>query len=149
MPVYKCRSWMLHLAVELDGLTTLSFASGVGFFLFLWLLCSVLLGVLLEYFSLLRRVTGDMHQACFVTVQPIYQMSCMAFPAISSAALLRFGWQCGFSSLTFPAMTGTVGLCPGGGFRMCSSFIGLLRNLHAFKNIAYLLVGLPLKFPAL
>ena len=34
----------------------------------------------------------------------------MVFLALSSADLLRVGWQCGSSALTFPAMTGTVGL---------------------------------------
>ena len=56
---------LLDAAVELDGLTTLFFAAGAGFIIFMWLPHGVLLGVFLKYFTLLGGVSGAMQQACF------------------------------------------------------------------------------------
>ena len=43
---------LLRFAVELDGLTTLLVAAGASFFVFLWPMCGVLLGLFLEYYAL-------------------------------------------------------------------------------------------------
>ena len=59
---------LLRITVEFDGLSTLLLSNGVGFFLFLWPLRGVLLGLLLEYFSLFLKVPGAMHQAFFSLV---------------------------------------------------------------------------------
>ena len=56
--------YFLHVSIELDGLTTLGFVSGAGFILFVWPLRNVPLGVFLEYFTILRGVSGAMQQAC-------------------------------------------------------------------------------------
>ena len=66
---------LLRLAVEIDGLATLFLATVAGLFLFVWPLCGVLLRVLLEYFVILYRVPGAMHQACFFTGRPICRMA--------------------------------------------------------------------------
>ena len=90
-----------------------------------------------------------MHQSYYFTGHQIARMDFMVFLALASATLLWVGWRGGFSSLTFPDMTGMVGFFPGGGFGRCYSFIYFLRNIHAFKHYSCLLVGLTLKFPAL
>ena len=79
---------LLHFPVRLDRLTTPVFASGLGFFVLMWLLHGVLLVSFLEYFSVLRGVPGDMKHTRFVTGRPISQMACIIFPALSSAVLL-------------------------------------------------------------
>ena len=56
---------LLRLAVKLDSLTTPFLAIRAGFFLFVWPLRGVLLGVFLEYFVLFCRVPGAMHQESF------------------------------------------------------------------------------------
>ena len=83
---------LLHFPVKLDGLATLFLASGTSFFLFVWLLNGVLLGLLMNYFALLRRVPRAMHQYFFVTGWPISQMACIIFLVISRVALLGVGW---------------------------------------------------------
>ena len=118
---------LLSLAIELDGLATIFLAAKSGFFfLFVWPLCGILLGLFIEYFALFCRVSGAMHQVCFFTGLPIAQMACMICLAISSAALLGVGWIGKLSSLTFPGMTGTVRFCPVGIFRSVTNFIELL-----------------------
>ena len=140
---------LLRLAIKLDVITTFFVAAGAELFIFVWTLCGLLLGVLLKYSTLLRRVPGDIYQACFIIGWPIARMACMIFLALSSAALIGVGWRGGFYHLTFPENNGTFGLCPGGDFRRRSSFVDVLRNFHAFKFCACLLVGIPLKVPAL
>ena len=76
-------------------------------------------------------------------------MACMIFPALSSVALLGVGWQVGFSSFMFPVMTGKVGLCPIGIFRIFNSFVYFLLNVHVFKNVACIFVGPSLKVTVL
>ena len=111
----------LRLFVELDSLTTNCFAAGEGFFVFVWPIYGVLIGLFLEYFTILYIFPGAMHEACFVTGRLISLMACMIFLALINANLLRVGCKGGFSSLTFPTMNGTVGICAVGGFRSCSS----------------------------
>ena len=101
---------LLNLAVKIDGLTTLVFAAGVGFFVFVSPLRGVLLGLFLEYFAHLHGLTGAMKQECFVTGRPITRMYCIMFLGIASASLLGFCWRCRFSSFIFLAMTGTIGI---------------------------------------
>ena len=139
---------LLRLAIELDSIATLFPASGVGFFIFVWLLRVILLGVLLEYFTLFCIVAGAMHQACFCTGRLITWMACMICLALATADLLGVGQQVGFYSLMFPEMAGTVGISPNGCFRRCSLFVELFCNIHAFRNFACCLVGLPLKVPS-
>ena len=55
--------YFLHYSVKLDGLTTLDFSTGAG--LFVGPLHGVIAGVLLQYFTILRGVSGDMQQAFF------------------------------------------------------------------------------------
>ena len=73
----------------------------------------------------------------------------MIFLVLAGAAIFVGFWRGGFSSLAFPDMNGTVGFCPGDGFRSCSSFIYLLLNLHALEHLSCFPVGLTLKVPAL
>ena len=62
----------------------------------------------------------------------------------------RVDWRGGFSSLTFPAMTGMVGICPAvGNFLLCSSFVEFFCNFHLFKHVACLLVGISFKASSL
>ena len=67
-------------------------------------------GLFLEYFTLLRRVSRALHQACFVTGWPISHMACMIFLALASVALIVVGCQGRFYSLTVTAITGMVGI---------------------------------------
>ena len=60
---------LLHFSVKLNELTTLVFASGSGFFVFVWSLRGILVRVFLQYFALLRGVPGAMQQPCFSPVQ--------------------------------------------------------------------------------
>ena len=76
-------------------------------------------------------------------------MACIIFIVLSSAALLGVVWQGGFSSLKFSAMTGTVGICPYGGFRRYSSFVDLIVDFHHLNNITGLLVGITFEVPSL
>ena len=69
--------------------------------------------------------------------------------ALAGAALLRVDLGGGFYSLTFSAMTGMVNFCPVGVFRSVTTFVDLLRNFHAFKHSACILVGPFLKIPPL
>ena len=140
---------LLCLSVELNDLTTIFVASTVGLFVFVWLPYSVLLGIFLEYFTLLCIVPGEMHQAYFVTSRLIARMACIIFLELASTALPGVGWIGIFSSLTFPATVGTFGICSSGGFRRCYSFVYLLCNLHVFEHLICFLVGLPFKVPAL
>ena len=71
------------------------------------------------------------------------------FLDISGVALFVVGWRGGFSSLSFPAMTGTVGICLSGGFRSYSSFADLFGYFSPLKNLVGLLVGLPFDLPSI
>ena len=71
------------------------------------------------------------------------------FPTLTSTDFLDVGSKCVFSYLFFPAMTVTFGICPCGGFIMCSSFVDLFVNFHLLENIAGLIVGLTFKVPSL
>ena len=101
---------LLRLDIDLDGLTTICIATRLGLFLSMWLLHDVLFRVILEYFTLCRRVPGAMYQSCFVTGWMITQMDCMICLDLSSAYLIGVGWQGGFYPITFPAKTGTVSI---------------------------------------
>ena len=80
--------------------------------IFLWPLSGVLLGVFHEYFALFRRVPRYMHQACVCNGHPISWMACITCLALADVTLIGVGWQGSFSSLIFPAMAVTVGICP-------------------------------------
>ena len=81
---------LLRLDVKLDGIITLFVDAGVGFLV--GPLRGIPLGLLLEYFTLLHKVSRAMHQSCFVTVRSIDRMACMVFLSLSRAALLGVGW---------------------------------------------------------
>ena len=91
----------LHVLVELNRLTTPVYEAGSGFILFVWPLHSILLGLFLYYFTILRGVSGAMHKACFVTGRTIDRMACIIFLALSSAALLGLVGEAGFTPLIF------------------------------------------------
>ena len=91
-----------------------------------------------------------MKQAClFCSGGRISQMDCTFFLALSSAALLGVGRRGCFSSLLFTDVTFTVGFCPSGCFRRCSSFVYLLSNFRALENFTSLPVFLQLKILSL
>ena len=78
---------LLRLDFKLDGLTTHIISSGACFFFFVWPLCDVLIRVFLEYFTLICRVSGYMHQAyLFCTGRLIARMACMICLALARAA---------------------------------------------------------------
>ena len=99
---------LLHLTIKIDGLHTIFVAAGTEFFLLVWLLSDILLGLLLEYFALFRGVTRAMQrERIFRTVRLIYWMSCIICITLAGSALLGVGWRGSFSYLKFPSMTGT------------------------------------------
>ena len=64
-----------------------------GFFLLVWPLHGVLLGVFIDYFALLCRLPRVVQKEfLFSTGCPIARMACVIFLALSAAALLGFGW---------------------------------------------------------
>ena len=140
---------LLHMTVKIYGLSALFFVIGADFFLFVWLLCGAIIGVLLEYFALLHRVHGAMYQECFFNIRTITRTACMICLELDGAALLRVFWQGGFSYLMFSAMTGTVGFRPVSIFRSVTTFVNLLYNLHTFEYFACILVGTSLEILAL
>ena len=102
----------LHVSVKLDRLTTLGFSAGAGFVIFVWPLCGVFPGVLLEYFTILILVSGYMHKSCVSCTSHL--LTCREYIfclALASAALLGVGRLGGFSSLSFPGVVITVGIC--------------------------------------
>ena len=89
----------LHVSVKLDRLTTLGFSAGAGFVIFVWPLCGVFLGVLLD-------------KSCVSCTSHL--LTCREYIfclALASAALLGVGRLGGFSSLSFPGVVITVGIC--------------------------------------
>ena len=54
---------LLDAASKINRIATLCSAAGASFIIFLWLLCDVLFGVFLKYFTLLRGLYGAMQQA--------------------------------------------------------------------------------------
>ena len=95
---------------------------------------------------LLRGVSRDMHQSCFITGWTIYQMAWIIFLALYSAALLGAVWRSRFYPLSFTATTGMFVICPNGDdFRRCYSFVDLFHHLNEFKHYACIIVGITLK----
>ena len=123
---------LLCCAVKLDGITSFFVAFGVGF-LFMWPLHSVLVGVILEYFTLFRIVPVSMQQEYFPSVRPIARMACISCIALVSAACLGVVRRGGFSSLSFPAITGTVGVYPKWIFRIFSAFVDFPCDFRSFE----------------
>ena len=117
-------------------------ASGAGFFFIVWPLRGILGRVLLEYFEIFRRVLGAMRQACFPSGRTIARIAWISCLALSSAAFIRVGRKSSFSSISFLAMTGTVGICPNWSLRSCSTFVEFFRDYHSFEHITYSLVAL-------
>ena len=106
----------------------------------------ILITVFLEYFTILRGVSRAMQQACFINGSLIAPF----FRALACAALLRFGRRVGFNPFSFPDITRMVGICPMiGYFRRCFYFVDLFQHLHAFKRVACIHVGTPLKAPSM
>ena len=68
---------------------------------------------------------------------------------LASADLLGDGRRGGFSSLTFPDVTVTVGICSNWCFRRCSPFVDLFRYFHLLEHSTRLLVGFHIKIPSL
>ena len=68
----------LFIFFELDGFTMLSFSAGAGFFILTRLLRSIIFGIHLKYFTLLRRMYRDMHHTfLFSTSWRITWMDCI------------------------------------------------------------------------
>ena len=105
----------------------------VGLSFVVWPLRGVLGGVILQYFTFFCRVPGAMQQACFPSGRPIARMACIYCLVLASAARIGVGRQGGFSSLSFPSMTGTVGIFPIWGFRSVSTFVYFFCNFHSFE----------------
>ena len=94
---------LLNCDIKLDGLCALV-AAGEGFLVLLWILRGVLISLLFKDFTLFRQVSRAIQQACiFRTGRSITRMDCIVSLALASAALLRFGWRGGCSSLFLPA----------------------------------------------
>ena len=107
-------------------------------------------GLNLNYFTSLWGVSRSMQYAClFSTSQRTTQPAWMFCLALSSAALITVGRRGGFSSLSFPDVTVTVGFFPSGCFRRCSPFVDLFRDIHSLKHSTSFLVSFPLKIPSL
>ena len=70
------------------------------------------------------------------------------FLALASAALIGVGENRLLLTL-YPARTGTVGVCPSGGFRRCSYFVELFGDLHFLEHLASLLACLPFEVTSL
>ena len=86
----------LHVVSKLNGLTMLDFPSGVGFILFVWPLCGVLLGVLIYYFTLLRGVSGAMQHSCLShTGHLLARRDYIFFLALASSVLIGVGRRYG------------------------------------------------------
>ena len=109
--------------VKIGGLTTFFVSTRAGFSFVVWPLHGILGGVILQHFTLFYRVPGVIQQACFTSGRPIARMTCIYCLALASAACFGVGGRGGFSSLSFPAMTGTVGICPNWSFRNVSTLI--------------------------
>ena len=126
---------LLRLTIKIDGLHTIFVAAGTEFFLLVWLLSDILLGLLLEYFALFRGVTGAMQrERLFRTVWLIHRMSCIIFITLAGSALLGVGWRGSFSYLKFPAMTGTFGFWPVGIFKEYCEFNRILPQSPCVKT---------------
>ena len=61
----------------------------------------VLLGLFLEYFILLHRLSGAINQACFVTGWLIAHMDCMIFLRFPERPFLRLVGKDDFNPLRF------------------------------------------------
>ena len=61
---------------------------------------------------------------------------------LSIAALLRVDRRGGFSSLSFPVVTLTVGFYPSGYFRRCLPFLDLFKDFHPLEHCTNFPVGL-------
>ena len=139
---------LLRVSTKLESFSKLFFAAGVGF------LVDSLYGVLLQWITWVLHTTMwsvRVHATIFfITNQLIYRMACLIFLALVSAPLYGVDRKCGFDSLSFPDMNGTIGFCPVvSGFRRCSSFVDLFFYLHTFKYFTCFLVCLSLKVPYL
>ena len=110
---------LLCFPVKLDILTLLIFPTVTGFFVFVGALCVRLLGVLIDWFTLLLGLSGAIQRACFITGQMITWMSWIIFLALSRVALIRIAWRGVLSHLTFPVITDMVWICPSSNFRSC------------------------------
>ena len=144
-------SHAVHLfccAVKMDSLTSF-FVAAESVFLFMWPLHGILGGVILEYFTLFRRVSGAMQQSCFPSGWPIAPMACISCLGLASAARLRVGRQGRFSSLSFPAMTGAVGVCPRWSFRSVSVFVYFFCDFHSLEYFVCIFIDFHHKVLAL
>ena len=120
------RCHTVHLfccTVELDSLTTFFAAVRAGFYFIVWPLCGVLGRLFLQYFALFCKVPGAMQQPFFKFCLDNFSDGLHFCLALTSAAHIGVGRQGGFSSLSFAAMTGTVGIFPNWSFRCCPTFV--------------------------
>ena len=69
-------------------------------------------------------------------------MACTFYLAFARAALRGVGRLRGFSSLSFPDVTVTVGFCPSGFFRRCYPFVNMFSDLHALERCTSFPVGI-------
>ena len=125
-------------------------AAGAGLIILVGVMRRSLLCVLLNHFTLFRRVLGYMQKTClFRNSQRITRMACIVSLAFSSAYLTGVGWRSGFTSLFIPVRTGTVVFCLLIIFVRCSSFVDCLCNFHTLEHLTCLLVGHSFKTPSL
>ena len=140
----------LHVFIELYILTTLGFSVVAGFIFFVWLLIGVLLGVLLEYLTILRGVSEATQQLCVsCTSRFLDQRDYIFCLALAFSALLGFGRRYGFSFLSFPDIDATDGICPYDCFRSCFHFVHMFSSFHYLKHGTGFPESFHLKFPSL
>ena len=143
-------SHYIHIVVVFNKFyqsTTIFFASWVVFLV--WPLRGVFFWVVFQYFTLPQLVPRAMQQAWFVFGRMIVPIVCISFLALSSATLLGFLLQFGFSSLVVPDASSTVGIFPINFFRCWSSFVDLFYGFHSFLNIASLFIDFTLEISSL
>ena len=107
---------LFYCAVKIDG-------AGAGFYFNMWPLRGVLGKLFLQYFVLFCKVPEAMQQPFLKFCLANFSDGLHFCLALTSAAHIGVGRQGGFSSLSFAAMTGTVGIFPNWSFRCCPTFV--------------------------
>ena len=77
---------------------------------------------------------GPCNKHVFFTGSIIARRDCNFCPVLYRAAIIGVGGRGGFSSLFFPNMTVTVGICPNIFFRGWFSFVHLFNNFHFLEH---------------
>ena len=113
-------------------------------------LCGRWTAYFLEYFLITLHSSEECLGPCnkhvfYCTGCIIAWRACFFCLVLASAALIRVDRWGEFSSLSFPDMTITVGICPSICFRRWFSFVQLFNNFHLLKYGAGFPAGLNLK----